>query len=81
MILGSMEDIVKPEETVRLSRLIAYSRPIILPGRHGEMLGTPEADVGLGYADVVAKLVDDFTSSSFLRADRSSALPYAVPLP
>jgi pimeloyl-ACP methyl ester carboxylesterase len=80
MILGSMQDTVKPEETVRMSRLIAGSWSIILPGRHGEMLGTEEAGVGLGYADVVAKLVDDFISSSFLRVDKSFALPYAVPL-
>lgn len=80
LILGSVQDVIRPEETVRMARLIVRSRSIVLPGRHGELLGTEEAGAGMGYADVVANLVDEFISSSFSRAGRSSVLPYAVPL-
>ena len=62
MIMSSLQDVVLPEHTVRMSRLIAHSRLMIRPGRHGEVLGAMEAGVGRGYADVVASLVGDFIS-------------------
>jgi pimeloyl-ACP methyl ester carboxylesterase len=60
MIISSDRDVIMPEHSVRMARMIPGARLVILPGVHGSAIGSLEAGVGKGYADVVARLVDEF---------------------
>lgn len=62
MIISSDRDVILPEHSVRMARLIAGSRLVILPGVHGAPVGAIEAEAGPGYAEVTARLVEDFLS-------------------
>lgn len=60
MILSSDRDLVTVEHAALMSRVIPNGRLVILPGRHGSAIGSIEAGVGKGYAEVVAGLVEEF---------------------
>jgi pimeloyl-ACP methyl ester carboxylesterase len=60
MIISSDRDVITPEHSVRMARMIPGARLVILPGVHGAVIGTLDAGVGKGYADVVAMLVEEF---------------------
>jgi pimeloyl-ACP methyl ester carboxylesterase len=60
MIISSDRDVIVPEHSVRMARLIPGARLVILPGVHGAVIGAAEAEVGKGYAEVVAMLVEEF---------------------
>jgi pimeloyl-ACP methyl ester carboxylesterase len=60
MIISSDRDVIVPEHSVRMARLIPGARLLILPGVHGASIGALEAGVGKGEADMVARLVDQF---------------------
>jgi pimeloyl-ACP methyl ester carboxylesterase len=80
LIISSDRDVILPEHSVRMMRAIPGAHLVILPGGHGSTIGAAEAGVGMGYADVVAKLVEEFISSPSLRAGRSFAHPFAARL-
>jgi pimeloyl-ACP methyl ester carboxylesterase len=60
MIISSDRDVIMPEHTLRMARVIPGARLVILPGVHGSPIGAAEAGVGKGYAEVTARLVEDF---------------------
>ena len=60
MIISSDRDVIMPEHTLRMARVIAGARLVILPGVHGSSIGAAEAGVGKGYAEITARLVEDF---------------------
>jgi len=60
MIISSDRDVIIPEHSVRMARMIPGARLVILPGVHGAVIGTLDAGVGKGYVDVVAMLVEEF---------------------
>jgi pimeloyl-ACP methyl ester carboxylesterase len=60
MIISSDKDVIVPEHSVRMARLIPGARLLILPGVHGAPIGALEAGVGKGDAEMVARLVDEF---------------------
>lgn len=60
MIMSSDRDVIVPEHSVRMARMIPGARLVILPGVHGSAIGSMEAGVGKGYVDVVAGLVVEF---------------------
>jgi len=60
MIISSDRDVILPEHSVRMARMIPGARLVILPGVHGSAIGAVEAGVGRGYAELVARLVDEF---------------------
>jgi pimeloyl-ACP methyl ester carboxylesterase len=60
LIISSDRDIIMPEHSVRMARTIPGARLVILPGVHGSAIGAVDAGVGKGYADVVARLVEEF---------------------
>jgi pimeloyl-ACP methyl ester carboxylesterase len=60
MIISSDRDVITPEHSVRMARMIPEARLVILPGVHGSAIGAVEAGVGKGYAEVVAGLVEEF---------------------
>lgn len=60
MIVSSDLDVVTTEHAVRMSRVIPGARLVILPGAHGSAIGTIEAGVGKGYAEIMARLVEEF---------------------
>lgn len=60
LVISSDRDVVTPEHSARIAKLIPGSQLVILPGLHGALLGTMEAGAGKGYADIVARLVDEF---------------------
>jgi pimeloyl-ACP methyl ester carboxylesterase len=60
MIISSDRDVIVPEHSVRMARMIPGARLVILPGAHGAPIGTIDAGVGKGYVDVVARLVEEF---------------------
>jgi pimeloyl-ACP methyl ester carboxylesterase len=62
MIISSDRDVIMPEHTMRMARVIPGARLVILPGVHGSSIGAAEAGVGKGYAEVTARLVEDFLS-------------------
>jgi pimeloyl-ACP methyl ester carboxylesterase len=61
LIIASDRDVVKPEHTVEMHRLIAQSQLIILPGLHGEYIGEittlPAGDL---QARLIVPLIEDF---------------------
>jgi pimeloyl-ACP methyl ester carboxylesterase len=60
LIISSDRDVIVPEHSVRMARMIAGARLVILPGVHGSAIGAVDAGVGKGYVDVVAMLVEEF---------------------
>jgi pimeloyl-ACP methyl ester carboxylesterase len=60
MIISSDRDVIVPEHSVRMARMIPGARLVILPGVHGSAIGAIESGVGKGYVDVVARLVEEF---------------------
>ncbi|HET6256741.1 MAG TPA: alpha/beta fold hydrolase [Puia sp.] len=60
MIVSSDRDVVTVEHAARMGRMIPGAQLVILPGRHGSVIGTIEAGVGKGYAEIVAGLVGEF---------------------
>jgi pimeloyl-ACP methyl ester carboxylesterase len=60
LVISSDRDVVTPEHSARIARLIPGSQLVILPGSHGSIVGAMEAGVGSGYADIVARLVEEF---------------------
>ena len=60
MIISSDRDVIMPEHTMRMARVIPGARLVILPGVHGSSIGAAEAGVGKGYAEITARLVEDF---------------------
>src|SRR5580658_6455398 len=60
MIISSDRDVITPEHSVRMARMIPGARLVILPGVHGAVIGTLDAGVGKGYVDVVAMMVEEF---------------------
>jgi len=60
MIVSSDRDVVTVEHAARMGRMIPGAQLVILPGMHGSAIGTLEAGVGKGYAEVAAELVDEF---------------------
>jgi pimeloyl-ACP methyl ester carboxylesterase len=60
MIISSDRDVITPEHSVRMARMIPGARLVILPGVHGSAIGAIDAGIGKGYADVTAKLVEEF---------------------
>ena len=60
MIISSDRDVIMPEHTLRMARVIPGARLVILPGVHGSSIGAAEAGVGKGYAEITAKLVEEF---------------------
>ena len=88
LLLSATEDIITPEQAVRMSRMIAGSRLVIFPGRQDEVIGAMGSGLGGGYADVVASLVNQFLGpgleasarSIALRADKSPVHPSDAPL-
>jgi pimeloyl-ACP methyl ester carboxylesterase len=60
MIISSDRDVIVPEHSLRMARTIPGARLLILPGLHGSSIGAVEAGVGKGYAEVTAKLVEEF---------------------
>lgn len=60
LVISSDLDVVTPEHSARIARLIPGSRLLILPGYHGGLIGAIEAGVGIGHADIVARLVEEF---------------------
>jgi pimeloyl-ACP methyl ester carboxylesterase len=60
MIISSDRDVIMPEHSVRMARMIPGARLVILPGVHGSTIGTLEAGGGKGYVEVVARLVEEF---------------------
>jgi uncharacterized protein YndB with AHSA1/START domain/pimeloyl-ACP methyl ester carboxylesterase len=60
MIVSSDRDVVTVEHAARMARVIPGAWLVILPGVHGSAIGTIEAGVGKGYAEVVAGLVEEF---------------------
>jgi pimeloyl-ACP methyl ester carboxylesterase len=60
LIISSDRDVIVPEHSVRMARMIPGARLMILPGVHGSAIGAIEAGVGKGYADVTARLVVEF---------------------
>jgi pimeloyl-ACP methyl ester carboxylesterase len=60
MIISSDRDVIVPEHSLRMARMIPGARLLILPGLHGSSIGAVEAGVGKGYAEVTARLVEEF---------------------
>jgi len=60
MIISSDRDVIMPEHTLRMARVIPGARLVILPGVHGSSIGAAEAGVGKGYAEITARLVEEF---------------------
>src|SRR5580658_7872199 len=60
LIISSDRDVITPEHSVRMARMIPGARLVILPGVHGAVIGTLDAGVGKGYVDVVAMMVEEF---------------------
>lgn len=60
MIVSSDRDVITPEHSARMARMIPGARLVILPGVHGAVIGTLDAGVGKGYVDMVAVLVEEF---------------------
>ena len=60
MIISSDRDVIMPEHTLRIARVIPGARLVILPGVHGSSIGAAEAGVGKGYAEITARLVEEF---------------------
>jgi len=60
MIISSDRDVITPEHSARMARMIPGARLVILPGVHGAVIGTLDAEVGKGYVDMVATLVEEF---------------------
>ena len=60
MIISSDRDVIMPEHTLRMARVIPGARLVILPGVHGSSIGAAEAGVGKGSAEITARLVEEF---------------------
>ena len=60
MIISSDRDVIMPEHTLRMARVIPGARLVILPGVHGSSIGAAEAGVGKGYVEITARLVEEF---------------------
>jgi pimeloyl-ACP methyl ester carboxylesterase len=60
MIISSDRDVITPEHSARMARMIPGARLVILPGVHGAVIGTLDAGVGKGYVDMVVVLVEEF---------------------
>jgi pimeloyl-ACP methyl ester carboxylesterase len=61
LIIASDRDVVKPEHTVQMHRLIAQSQLIILPGLHGEYIGEiTTLPAGEGQAKLIVPFIEDF---------------------
>ncbi len=60
MIISSDRDVITPEHSLRMARMIPGARLVILPGVHGSVIGALDAGTGKGYVDVVAMLVEEF---------------------
>jgi pimeloyl-ACP methyl ester carboxylesterase len=60
MIISSDRDVITPEHSARMARMIPGARLVILPGVHGSVIGTLDAGAGKGYVEVVAMLVEEF---------------------
>lgn len=60
MVVSSDRDVVTVEHAARMARMIPRAQLVILPGTHGSAIGTIEAGVGKGHAEIVAKLVEEF---------------------
>jgi pimeloyl-ACP methyl ester carboxylesterase len=60
MIISSDRDVILPEHSVRMARMIPGARLVILPGVHGAVIGTLDAEVGKGYVEIIAMLVEKF---------------------
>lgn len=60
IVLGD-RDIVRPEHAVELTRLIAGSRLLILPGGHGDYLGEAVMTrTQTRYPELTARLIEEF---------------------
>jgi pimeloyl-ACP methyl ester carboxylesterase len=60
MIISSDRDVITPEHSARMARMIPGARLVILPGVHGSVIGALDAGAGKGYVEVVAMLVEEF---------------------
>jgi pimeloyl-ACP methyl ester carboxylesterase len=60
LIISSDRDVIVPEHSVRMARIIPGAQLVILPGVHGSAIGAVEAGEGKGYADITARLVEEF---------------------
>jgi pimeloyl-ACP methyl ester carboxylesterase len=60
MIVSSDRDVVTVEHAARMARVIPGAQLVILPGVHGSAIGTIDAGVGKGHAEVAAGLVEEF---------------------
>jgi pimeloyl-ACP methyl ester carboxylesterase len=60
LIISSDQDVIMPEHSVRMARMIPGARLVILPGVHGSAIGATDAGAGKGYVDITAKLVEEF---------------------
>ena len=60
MIISSDRDVIMPEHTLRMARVIPGARLVILPGVHGSSIGAAEAGVGKGSVEITARLVEEF---------------------
>jgi len=63
LVLSSEKDVVRPEHSVEISRLLTKSQLAILPGTHGEYLAAAEAGggkSGSNLSGIFIGLVEDF---------------------
>ena len=60
MIISSDRDVIMPEHTLRIARVIPGARLVILRGVLGSSIGAAEGGVGKGYAEITARLVEEF---------------------
>jgi pimeloyl-ACP methyl ester carboxylesterase len=60
MIISADRDIILPEHSIRMAGLISRSQLVILPGIHGQVLGSADAQSGKGQTEILASLVEGF---------------------
>lgn len=60
LLINADRDVVKPEHTVEMYRLLPQGRLVILPGTHGEYIGEITTSPAKGLVEATVAVVEDF---------------------
>jgi len=60
LLINADQDVIRPEHTVEMYRLLPHGRLVILPGIHGEYIGEITTKPAKGLVEATVAIIEDF---------------------